>query len=353
MDKRWPLLVAAFLVAVPFSVAQSGPTDEEFQSRLAKLDVKNKKDDRLEALRWIQNQTSAKNAGLAVAALSKCIREDPEADHRRRAVEALGTIAQTRKEPCPLALVEAVRDKSDDVNSLACAWVGLFDKLAPGSVDVLLRCASSDNEPQRGDCLYSLVRAGGKDEKIIAAIDKLQKDKEYGVRHNAQIAMFQATDNLEQLLRYMIRVQQDPESMLSLLDKNSQTGKAERTLLNLVQIGGALRKIEWSETRADDYAAALMKLLKDASPVMRRGAAQDIGASAAKVDIKDIDPLELAPAKKKAEPKEPLQKSKVGIMLEKLKADERLRELRDNDPDESVRNAARTALERWQRVLKK
>ena len=55
----------------------------------------------------------------------------------------------------------------------------------------------------------------------------------------------------------------------------------------------------------------------------------------------DHDTSEKDPA-----PAKPPQKSRVAVRLEALKVEERLRKLRDEDPDRSVRDAARQALAR-------
>jgi hypothetical protein len=87
---------------------------------------------------------------------------------------------------------------------------------------------------------------------------------------------------------------------------------------------------------------------------MRRGAARLIGASAVKVDLKDTDwKKSLEQPEIPGQPPRPPQRSKVAGQFEKLKAEARLRELRDNDPDLSVRAAARTALERLASVREK
>jgi hypothetical protein len=81
---------------------------------------------------------------------------------------------------------------------------------------------------------------------------------------------------------------------------------------------------------------------------MRRGAVRLIGVSAAKVepnverDWKKL--LERWPELPKLQ--QPLERSKVAIRFEQLKGEERLYELRDNDADPTVRQAARITLER-------
>ncbi len=349
---RKSLLVLAALTAVSLSAVaaqekQATPTAADFKAQIARLERKDK-DERLAALGWIHRQTRSKHAELAMPALERCIRSDPDADVRRQAVANLGSIALHLKQACPLAIVEAMLDKDEVVSQEADAWAGLCKTYAPGSIEVLLRCARSENEKLRGDCLLHLARAGGKDKKVLDAIENAKKDKSFGARHNAHIAMFHATDNLEQLLVYYIRLRDDPDSFLRPVAKDAEAAKRERTTRNLAMIGGALVKVDWSEHRAADFAPALMKLLNDPSPALRRGAAQDIGATAGRINPASFEPY--LKDGKFPESKEPPQKSKVALALVKLKAADRLRELRDNDPDETVRLAARAALERWSKA---
>jgi HEAT repeat protein len=325
---------------------QPAPTDAEFKEQIARLEAKEKAD-RLDALSWLARHAKAKNAELAIPALERCIRADPEAPVRESAIVSRTDIALHLKKPCPLVIVEAMLDKDETVSQAADLLAGRFKQFEPGSLDVLLRVAQTDWGKYAGTVMH-LAKFGTKEKRAMAAIESALKDKSFGVRHNAHCARFQATDNLQEFLSYFIRVRDNPDRLLGDIDITSEAGKREKSFCNLAQIGAARLKAEWSETRADDFAAALLKLLDDPSPVLRRGATQDIGASAAKIDLSEFDPLN----KKQPEAKEPPQKSKVALKLAKLGVEARLRELRDSDPDKTVRAAARSALERWTLLFK-
>jgi hypothetical protein len=366
------LAVCPVFASIPSPILAREPvepqaTDSEFKVQMKRLEPANTVLVRLEALKWLKGHCGAKNAAQAIPMVEQCIRADPEAIVRNAAVEGLASLARKRQEPCPLAIIEAMLDKDEMVSQTADLNAGHFKRFAPGCVEVLLRCARSANANLRGSSLLHLAHAGGKDGRGLEAIEKAKDDKSFGVRHNAHCALFQANNNLQEFLTYLIRLQEDPAGVLGPVDTKSEDGKRELTVRNLAVLGSAAIVIEWSEDRAPDLAAALMKLLADPSPKIRRGAARLIGASAAKVELADIDwktllePLADADKwKKLLEPladadksQKPLQRSKAAVQFEKLKIAARLRELRDNDPDQRVRQAARTALERLAAVLEK
>jgi HEAT repeat protein len=314
------------------------PTAAEFNKQLSRLERKDDKFGRLAVLKWLNQHSGAKNAGLAVPALERCIRADPHMPVRREAVLALARIARERKQACPLAIIEAFLDKEDEVRWQASAVMALFKTFAPGTVPILLRCARSEKSGARTDSLFAIARAGPKDKSALAAIERAKRDRTFEVRHNAHCAMFKANDRLDDFLAYMIRVQQDPEGTLSPVPKDAKARKREEAMRNLVLLGSARQIIEWTEKRPDQLAPALLKFLGDKSPLMRRGAAQLIGAAIVKVDLS-------LPKKGHGVGERP-EKSRVGVLLEQLNVAKRLRKLGDADPDRKVRQAARAALQR-------
>jgi HEAT repeat protein len=364
----WVILLA---LLIPPGVARGQigppPIPAEFTEQVGRLDPKNDKAARLDALKWLNAHSRAKNAAGAIPALERCIRNDPDGEVRQKAVLGLALIAKAQDRPCPLAVVEALHDKVDNVRWQAGACTPLFKTFAPGSVEVLLRGAKSEKADLRSTSLLILARAAGKDRKALAVMEEAKRDKVFDVRHCAHMALFIARDRLEEHLPYLIRVREDPESLFTPGPEDPEVAKKERTQRNLILIGTAVQFIEWSDTRANDLADVLLKLLADKSPVMRRGAANLIGATAVKVELakpregdpfvfpetpKDgwsnsivplVDPEGGVTLKKDEKPPEP---SKVALRLEKLKVEEKLTKLRDHDPDHSVREAADRALRR-------
>jgi hypothetical protein len=364
----WVILLTLLLLP-GLSRGQIGPppTPAEVAEQVGRLDPKNDKAARLDALKWLNANSRAKNAAGAIPPLERCIRNDPDGEVRQNAVLALALIAEARDRPCPLAVVEALHDKVDNVRWQAAACTPLFKTFASGSVEVLLRGAKSEKADLRSSSLLLLARAAGKDKKALAVMEKAKRDKVFDVRHCAHIALFIARDRLDEHLPYLIRVREDPASVLTPGPVDPEVAKKERTQRNLILIGTAVQFIEWSDTRADELADVLLKLLADESAVMRRGSANLIGATAVKVELAKpgkgnpyalpgtpaeswfpsiapyIDSEGAVKLKKEEKPPEP---SKVALRLEKLKVEEKLTKLRDHDPDHSVREAADRALKR-------
>jgi hypothetical protein len=284
-------------------------------------------------------------------------------------VAALCHWANRLGRPCPFAVIQVLSDSVDEVRWEAGAWAAVFKTFAPGSTEVLLRGVTSDRAELRSTSLLLLARAAGKDPKALDAMEKAKEDKVLDVRHSAHIALFRARDRLDEHLPYLIRVREDPASVLTPGPEDTEVAKQERAQRNLLLLGIAMQMIDWSESRADELAGVLMKLLDDQSAVMRRGAANLIAASVIKVELpaqrpgdpfglagvpKDgwassilpyIDSEGAAKQEKDARPEDRPQKSKVARCLEKLQVEDRLHKLCDKDPDRSVRDAARRALE--------
>jgi hypothetical protein len=365
------------LLCAALGQSEQAPTDAEFAEQLRHLEPQNDKAVRLKALRWINGNSRQPSAARAIPALEKCLREDPEAEVRQQALLDLCLIARRLDKPCPQAVIEALHDKEDVVRYQAVACTPWFKTFTPGSLEVLFRGVKADNAELRSSSLLLLARVAGKDQKALEAIANAKKDSDFDVRHSAHMALFMAKDKLEEHLPYLIRMREDPASVLTPGPEGSEVGKQERAQRNRILLGIAAEMIGWSEARADELAGVLIKLLKDDSAVMRRGAAHLIGASAMKAQLpvqRDADPLTPpsmpteswfesilpyldpeAEAKRKQDvkPKEAPQKSKVAQRLETLGVEATLRKLREDDPDRSVRAAARWALERLARVDEK
>ena len=359
------IVVCAIMISLPAPVVAQEkvappPSDAELKQQLTRLENNIFDNERLEAIKWIERHAGAPNVHLAIPRLEQCIRADPNPLVRDAAVDCRAEVAKKRREPCPLVIVEAILDQDEMVSQSADCYAAHFSKFAPGCVEVLLRCAQSENDRVRhGGSLNHLAYAAGKDKRALEAIEKAMNDKSFGVRHNAHIAMFHANDNLEQLLTYFIRLQQDPDGVLGQVDKTTEDGKREVVIRDMVQVGSVGVIVEWSDKRAEDLAAALVKLLGSESPQLRRGAAYLIGASARKIVWPTGTAMEpdwkkfLDPPEKPVQPQKPPEKSKAAFQFEKLKVEDRLRELFQNDTDETVRAAAGIALERLRILGKK
>ena len=315
------------------------PRAEDFNKRALQLDIKHRSAERLESVKWLIARADSIHASLAVPALERCLKTDPDADVRGQAVQCRAMIAAKRNESCPLSVVESMLDKDESVSQLASTCGELFKTFAPGSSDVLFRCTKSENTALRSGCLTLLARASGKDKKAVEAIRHARKDKNLVVRHSAHVALFQATDNLPEYLTYFIRLQEDPEGALGRPEGDAEDVNRERVTLELARLGSATVIAKWSDDRPSELAPTLVKLLGDPSPAMRRGAARLIGATSRKIDQKSA--AEPSKGRKRTRPPEP---SSAMPYFQKLNATARLRELAENDDDPTVRNAAAAAM---------
>src|SRR5438270_274294 len=81
-------------------------------------------------LRWLNGNSRAKNAALALPALEKCIRDDPEMEVRRDAIMTLTTIVRNHDKPCPLVIIEMLEEKEDEVRWQAGVCAFLFKSFA-------------------------------------------------------------------------------------------------------------------------------------------------------------------------------------------------------------------------------
>jgi hypothetical protein len=353
--------LAAILVSSPL-FAQSAA---DFDAQIAKFDSKSK-DDRIAALKWIRGQKSTKEA---LDAIPKCetLANDAEPEVREAAFTTLAQICLKHKRPCPAVIAKAVRDPDDAARCLAGAFVGIFEKeQLTGCVDLLLAACADDRADVRSTCVSLIAHAAPNDARVLAAIEKARKDKVFGVRMNAECARHTAKKDLAEFLNFIVRVRAEPEAVLDKLPADSEDAKRQQCQRNLFVLGSALRIIEWSEERPDELAAALVKLLDHKSPAMRSAAADLVGASARRVDIKRADPANgfnsfkspfesLLPnldAERK-QPKdnvEPVLPSKAYSHLVERKALSKLRYLSTMDTDETVRFRAKRALERFAEI---
>jgi hypothetical protein len=362
------LLCGVAVTALSREPLEAPATAAEVEDAIRLLESAKDKTTRSQAITRLKDYAQATAAGQAIAALERCAGDEPDSATRGQALVALALIAHHQKQPCPLTLVAALLDKDDEVRGQAMNCLGLFESFPRGAVELLLRGMDSEDRLIRSECVMALGHCG-KDKKVLAAIEKAQADQEFLVRHNARVAAFRATKNLEDYLRYLIRLEGDAAAILSPVPKDVEARQRDEVVRNLVLLGATTGMLEWSEDRAGELAPLLMRLLDDKDPILRRGAARQIALSAVKIDrpkdgtgrfdwVEYIMPyIEQDPATrsaaKKAESPKPPQPSKLALQLAKLKAADRLQQLASSDPDETARLAAGQALERLERVLYK
>lgn len=273
-------------------------------------------------------------------------------------------MATQRRKPCPLALLKAILDDDEVVRSVAGALARLFATYAPGSMDILLRGSWSEDEGIRSDSVMLLAQAAPKDDKVLAVIETAKNDRAFLVRHNAYCAKFKATGKLDEFLAWMIRLQDDEESVLSPIPEDRDLQRRERECRNLVVLGNGQFISEWSDKRPDELAGALLQLLDSKSVVMRRGAIRLIGVASMKVNFADVAKGEFStkvldylypdtietPSKPGGRAR--IEKSRAAVSLENGKVRERLEGISENDADATVRGAARRTLARLASIQK-
>ena len=359
-----PLLVGSSFLLLPLhaAVAQppATPTDAEVRERVQQLERRKNQPARLEVLQWLHKHAAAKSARLAIPVLERTIRDDPVSKVREDAVLALFHVASKQKLPCPLALAQAIFDKDVSVRQAAGALTTQFSTFAPGTLELALRGAWSEDADVRDYGLNLLALSAPRNDKALAVLETAKNDRSFQVRHNSHCYKFKANDRLDEYLAWLIRLQED-KSVLDPVPKDEVLRKRDECIRNLTMLGSANLIVEWCEKRPDDLADALLKLLDHPSPVVRHGAVRLIGVTAVKTDrskaMSRDDPSsnvpsylfpgsESGPPKPGSQPKPRLEKSKVAPCLERRKVRERLEKLRENDQDRAVRGAALLALDR-------
>jgi hypothetical protein len=356
-------VVLLLLLQAALGRPPGAPTEAEVREHIQQLERTKDLTARVKVLQWFHNHAEAQSSRLAIPVLERTTREGPVTKVRVEAILALYQIARKQKLPCPLALVQAIFDKDEGVRDDAGGLVMMFSDFAPGTVELAFRGAWSEDENVRNCGLNLVALVAPRDEKALAVLETAKNDRSFQVRHNSYCYKFKANNKVDELLAWMIRLQDD-DSILDPVPKDEKVRNLEKAVRNLAIIGSARQICEWCEQRPDELAAALLQLLDHQSPVVRRGAMRLIGVTAvtpgpSKPRPKD-DTLESAsaylflepelPPTPGGQPKDRLEKSKVALFLEKCKVRERLKKLSDNDPDRAVRRAALLALDRLARL---
>jgi hypothetical protein len=338
-------LVGLMFLLIPLQAALAQavatPTDSGVRERVQQLEQTKDRPARLQALQWLQKHAAAKEAEVAIPVLERTIRDDPDTKVRDEAVMTLYRIARAPKRPCPLAVVQAIFDPDVFVRQTAGALATQCSAFPPGTVELALRASWSEDEVLRIAGLDLLSRAAPRDQRTLAVLETAKNDRSFLVRSNSHVYKFKANDKLDEFLYWLIRLQED-KTVLDPVPKDEVLRKKEEDIREMATLAGAQLIVGWCEKRQDELAAALLQVLDDKSPLVRRGAVRLIGASVVKTDLSKPQSGEI--------PGRVLEKSNVAPCLEKRKARERLEELSNNDPDSTVREAARWALDRLARL---
>jgi hypothetical protein len=330
------------------------PTAAELTQQIQRLGPKNDKAARLDALRWIDLRLRSDQVDPVIPALSRCVKDDPEPEVRSRAIAVLARMERQGKRPCPVALIEAMLDKTDIVRWEAGVQVGLFPDLAPGAAPVLLRGTKSEDPDVRGNVLFPLGKAARKDPKLLPALRERTKDKDWFVRDCAHIALYRATEQIDDYLRYLARERAAAHKAWPPRKEESEEEKRLRARRNLLLIGGSVLLSEWLQTRPKDLSGTLGRALEDEAASERSAAALLLADFAALYrDMKStprgergkdrVPPPPVFPAANT--PAEQAERAaRLADQMRELGVLGRLRKLADRDPDKEVRRAAAEAL---------
>jgi HEAT repeat protein len=289
-----------------------------------------------------------------IPALTRCVKEDPEPEVRGRAIMALAGLERRRKRPCPLVLIEAMLDPVDIVRWQAGVQIALFPDIAPGAAPVLLRGTKSDDPDVRGNILFPLATAARKDPKLLPALRERTKDKDWFVRDCAHIALYRATDQIDDYLAYVARERAAAPKAGPLRKDEAEGAKRLRAQRNLLIISGSALLAEWLQTRPKDVAGALGRMLEDEAAAERSAAANLLADFASMYRLlrgtppagrgkEGAPPPPVFPAANSPEVQAE-RAAHLAKQMQELGIAGRLRKLSERDPDPEVRRAAEEAL---------
>lgn len=317
-------------------------TAEEVAELIKGLETDRPKASRTEVVRKLRDIKGPE--GLkAVPSLARLL-EDKDAEIREEAITAIGTITYLNKQPCPVALVKSLFDGNADVRLTACTYVGVFEKYPAEARALLLRALEHTDANVRSTAIHPLARVWGKEKEVLAAVKKATKDKNLSVRHNAYAALWSISQDLDLVLPHWLQAVEGMADLKPEVELATQEAKFEQASATLIGLGSAVKLFELTAERPADLAKALLKLLADDSPIIRRAAARTLGAMA-------VDPKQTTPLLKDLPPDSPglklpvVDHKKVKAILKDLEVDAAVRKLLA-DPDEKVRANAETALKR-------
>jgi hypothetical protein len=277
-------------------------------------------------------------------ALGRCLKGDPDAGVRARAGEGLAVLAQQRRPRVfPLALLEALGDPSEEVVARVSVYGITFKEFPPETVPLLHKLAQSPRPYSRRAVYHFLAQVDGKGAKTRRLLRAATKDSDDEARNAAHVTLFAATGELEDILPYYLLRQQGMWKESPAPRKPAPKTDRERARQNLLRIGAFAGLFRLSQERSEDVARALAGHLglRGKSAELRRAAAEFIGNLA----HRDAPGLlvSVSPEVRGPEGKPPVMK--LASRYAQFKIPQRLRELRDNDPDRPTRAAAAYALE--------
>ena len=251
---------------------------------------------------------------------------------------ALGGLAYHHKLPCPRSLVKALLDQDEEVAESASTMVGISSRFHQDSLDLLLQACRSPSSQVRSSIIFVLPIAERNDPRVKAMLLNAQTDINPNVRGNAHVALFKLTDQLEPYLTHLIKAQEVPDEVFGKVDNTTDAGKRDETVIRLYQLSAAMRFVEFSEHRAQEYSLLLCKFLDSREVPLRWGAIRLAKASFRKIDVESA-----LNANKTPNPVRERFTKSAAILLQ-LDILGRLTQLEKHDPERHVRTYAGEAI---------
>jgi HEAT repeat protein len=319
---------------------------------MEKLNPKNPQKDRLAALEWIAKNSKDLHAKELLPALETYAKDDKEAEVRAEVVFAIGRIGLDQKPMmvCPMILMQALDDQDVFVRQMAGFMSTQFKKFPSKTVEFLLRLEKEGNPDRRSDVHNLLALAGPNEGRVLKVLRKATKDKDFQIRHNAHIFLFQATDKLEDIVPYFLIYHAERLEAEPLPVDASEEQKTERGSKDLLRLVIITKLLEFGEKRTEEMATLLIKLLESNESYHRRGSTLYIGQSFdSEANSNDASKENNKPDSKAANEKPKLQydfSKKLAARLRELKIEDVLRKMSKEDPDEEVQINAAIALEK-------
>jgi HEAT repeat protein len=275
------------------------PRDED-EARVILLDTESAESERSAAARWLRSQNPIHPVFWQLLG-------DDNARVRVTAVDAVDLKAFREKaKVCPVQLIEALDDEDERVRGAAMNYIPVFERLPKEGLPLLLKALKHEDLTVRQNVAGAFYQFGKEAKRALPELKQALKDEDPLVRHNAAVSLWHITGQADLVVPTCVR---HLTARIPVGDDPDAVWRASASLL---------RRIGLEATA--DTASVLIKLLADESPGMRRAAARSLGALAG-------------------------ENAKTRATIDRLNAEVAVRKLLE-DPDEKVRQEARTALDR-------
>jgi len=332
------------------TLADPDSREVEFKAQAGKLKTSDSIETRLDALNWIEQNAKDPYAKEVLPILEKYIKDEKKPTLRDKAVGAVAIIAlnQRPRVPCPMILLEAIDDEDENVRQTAGCTSVVFRRFPPNCLDLLFRLEKKGHSDRRSDIHAILARAAPQDQHVLTVLRAATEDKNFSVRHNAQMALFEATKNIGDKIAYLLRLHLECHTTPNLPDTATEKDKQENSFRHLAHFGALYFLLTTAEEQTNELASVMIKQLEDKEPIRRRAAAFFLSqyfAGRWSGERPDLQML-LSDSKKGnefANQKMPVSK-KLTTRLRELRIKEVLRKLSKEDPDGEARKHAASAL---------